>query len=443
MAAFLPRRFDRAAVTGPADAGGQTSGYRMLVSTDSHGAATDASLTLSDEDGHTTLWSDNWSAADAAAADLKADISAAASKAALCLTDARGGSTSLSQPALGLYLSGCTALGGTKLSNEDFVTIFERVTKLAPDYGPGWDYLALSRSWIAQGLEQSSPARAAAVRSAREAIAVARKLNPNSAMTYDAEFHLINEHTFPGLQILEQGAKVDPDDGRIQMHLSDKLLAVGRLSDSIHAAQRSVELEPISPYTRAQYILALVYSGQFSKAKSEIAQAREKWPNDEWINDVDFTLELRYGDARKALQLLSQMDLNDADQARFRTLIAARPDPTPARVDAATAAFAPRSPNDRSARNDVLLALGNFGRVDQVYKLLEDSSFQPYVDTEALFRPAFAAVRADPRFMQVAARLGLVGYWTKSGYWPDFCTNERLPYDCRTEAAKYASQAAR
>ena len=53
---------------------------------------------------HTTLWSQNWSVADATAADLKAEVSATASKAALCLTDARGGSTSLSQPALGLYL---------------------------------------------------------------------------------------------------------------------------------------------------------------------------------------------------------------------------------------------------------------------------------------------------------------------------------------------------
>ena len=39
--------------------------------------------------------------------------------------------------------------------------------------------------------------------------------------------------------------------------------------------------------------------------------------------------------------------------------------------------------------------------------------------------------------MQVAARLGLVRYWRQTGYWPDFCTTERLRYDCKTEAAKY------
>jgi adenylate cyclase len=438
MAAFLPRRFDRAKVIAPADAAGAKAGYRMEISTDSRGTGANAALTLSDEDGRTTLWSQNWSVADPTAADLKAEVSGSASKAALCLMDARGGRRRLSQPALGLYLTGCTGLGGTKLSTADFVTIFERVTKLAPDFGPGWDYLALSRSWIAEGLENSSPAaHAAAVQRARDAIAIARKLNPNSAMSYDAEYHLISDDTFRALQVLDQAAKVDPDDGRIQMHLSHQYLSVGRLSDSVQAAQRGVELEPISPYTRSQYILALIYSGEFSKAKSDIAEAQNKWPNDPSIDSAAFTLELRYGEPRVALRLLPEIVDSDAAMSSFRKLIAARIDPTPAKIDDAVAAFTRQSSNDPPARNDVLLALGNFGRVDQAYKLLEDPSFEPFIATDALFRPAFAAVRSDPRFMRVAARLGLVRYWLASGYWPDFCKSERLPYDCKAEAAKY------
>ncbi|MEO6207395.1 MAG: toll/interleukin-1 receptor domain-containing protein, partial [Candidatus Limnocylindrales bacterium] len=113
MAAFLPRRFDRATVIGPADASGGTSGYRMEISTDPHGASVNAGLTLSDKKGHTTLWSKNWTVPTASAADLKAEVSAYASKAALCLTDAKGGGTRLSQPALGLYISGCTDIGDT------------------------------------------------------------------------------------------------------------------------------------------------------------------------------------------------------------------------------------------------------------------------------------------------------------------------------------------
>jgi tetratricopeptide (TPR) repeat protein len=377
--------------------------------------------------------------ADAAAADLKADVSATASKAALCLTDARGGSRRLTQPALGLYLSGCTGLGETNLSGADFESIFERVTKIAPAFPPAWDYLALSRSWIAEGLRDSSPAAyAAALKSARETIKVARKLNPNSAMSYDAEYHLISNDTFRALQVLDEAAKIDPDDPRIQMHLSDRLIAVGRMSDSVEAAQRGVELDPGTPYTRSQYILALVYSGKFSKAKAEIADAHKKWPSDPAIDNAEFSYQFRYGDPRAAMALLPEIaDSSDADMAPVRTLIAARMDPTRAKVDDAIAALNARFGSNPHTRGNVFRALGGFGRVDEAYQLLEDPKFQPFVETDVLFRPDFAGVRADPRFMRVAAQLGLVRYWRQSGYWPDFCSSERLPYDCKAEAAKY------
>jgi hypothetical protein len=438
MAAFLPRRFDRATVIAPADAAGQNSAYRMLISTDPQGAGANATLTLSDTNDHATLWSENWSVPDATAADLKAQVSATASKAALCLTDARGGSTRLSQPALGLFLTGCAALGDTRVSDADFETTFERVAKLAPDFGPLWNYLALGRSWIAQGLEGSSPtAYAAAVQKTRDAIATARKMNPNSAMSYDAEFHLVGDNDFfQGLHVLEQGAKIDPDDGRIQMHLSEEYMAVGRMADAVQAAQRGVELEPNTPYTRSEYIQALVYSGEFSKARADIAEARKKWPDDTNIDYAEFGLQFRYGDARAALDLLPKtFNLSDAEMAPYRKLIAARLDPTPAKIDEAVAALSASKAKPRF--NEVLLALGNFGRVDQAYQLMEDPRFQQSLDRSALFRPDFVGIRADPRFMQVAARLGLVRYWRESGYWPDFCTREQLKYDCKAESAKY------
>jgi tetratricopeptide (TPR) repeat protein len=442
MAAFLPRRFDRATVVAPADANGSTSGYRMLISTDPHGAAANATLTLSDKGGRTTLWSKNWSVTDAAAADLKAEVSAFASKAALCLMDARAGSRRLSQPALGLYLSGCTGLGETKLSETDFVSIFERVTKLAPDFGPAWDYLALSRSWVAEGLEGGSPAAyAAAVRSARDAIASARKMNPNSAISYDAEYHLNSNDIFRALKLLEEGARVDPDDGRIQMHLSAAFMSVGRVSDAVQAAQRGVDLEPGSPWTTQQYILALSYAGEFSKAKAAIAEARKKWPNDSTIDYAEYGYQYRYGDPRVALQLMPNLPgYSDADLDPSRKVVAARLDPTGAKIDEAIAALKERWSNDPSTRNTVLFAMANFGRVDEAYQLMEDPKFEPFIETDALFRPDFAAIRADPRFMRIAARLGLVRYWQQTGNWPDFCKAERLHYDCKAEAAKYASQ---
>ena len=56
-----------------------------------------------------------------------------------------------------------------------------------------------------------------------------------------------------------------------------------------------------------------------------------------------------------------------------------------------------------------------------------------------LFSAAATKMRADPRFMPLAARLGLVDYWQSTGKWPDFCIASNAPYDCRAEARKFAS----
>lgn len=438
LASYLPRRFDGATIIGPDNANGGASAYRMLISADPHGPAVNATLTLTDRDGSATLWSQNWSVPDATASDLKSTVSAAASTAARCLTDALGGPERLKQPALNLYLSGCTGLGDTKLANADFESIFGKVTKLAPNFGPGWSYLALARAWIPEDLKMSSPsAYAAAAKKARDAIEIARQKDPHSTRSYDAEYHLIHKDFVRALEVLNKASEIDPNDGLIQMHLAGELMGVGRLSDAVDAAQRSVELEPGISFVRVQYILVLMYSGQIARAEAALAEARRKWPADPIITSTAFSVNYRYGDPRAALQLLPQVADNDVGQAMMRKVIEARIDPTPAKIDEAIAAFSASSPNDPNARGALLAVLAKFGRTDEAYQLLGTPNASAGINKELLFRPDFASIRADPRFMGVAARLGLVRYWRQTGNWPDFCTTEKLRYDCKTEAAKY------
>jgi hypothetical protein len=50
-------------------------------------------------------------------------------------------------------------------------------------------------------------------------------------------------------------------------------------------------------------------------------------------------------------------------------------------------------------------------------------------------------MRRDPRFMPLAAKVGLVANWENTGKWPDFCDEPGLPYDCRAAAKALASPA--
>ena len=436
MASFLPTHFDGATVISPSDANGVTSGNRMLISSNPHGKGADATVTLSDTDGRTIIWSKSWSVPDLSALDLRQAVSRSASQAALCLTEARGGRDRLDQPALGAFLSGCVGIGEPDASDSELLATFERVVKLAPNFPRGWAYLAIGRAFAAE--TQGLPPKL--VNSARQAIAMARKLNPRSGLAYLAEAMLIDSDGINSLSLLDKGAELEPDNALLQLQRTNPLQSFGLMADSLQAAKRAVELDPLTSFVRANYISALVYAGQFSRAQADIAEARKKWPNDPQIDAAEFGFQYRYGDPRKAEALMPRaLDYSDARLIPYREVIAARLDPSPAKVDQAIAAFRARALSEPPSENLVLLALGTFGRTDDIFRLLNDPGFQRVAQPEILFRPDFAPVRADPRFMPIAAKFGLVRYWRQSGKWPDFCSTEQLKYDCKAEAAKFAS----
>ena len=195
MASLLPTRFDQVTVVAPADAAQLKSGYHMLIPANQRGPGSDASLTLSDADGHSILWSKSWSGYQAGA-DLRQQVSRSASLAALCLAEAKQGNQRLVQPALGIFVGGCVGIDDSDRSDSDLLATFERVVKLAPNFARGWEYLAIGRSVAA-----SSDRNPKATTRARDAIAVARKLNPNSGLAYFAETLLMPDDRIRALQL--------------------------------------------------------------------------------------------------------------------------------------------------------------------------------------------------------------------------------------------------
>ena len=119
------------------------------------------------------------------------------------------------------------------------------------------------------------------------------------------------------------------------------------------------------------------------------------------------------------------------------SFLIARANPTPANVELAL-----RDARALYARTPIAIShlsqtLGEFHREEELFPILLNWPYPDKVDqvTDVLFRPALNDFRHDPRFMRVAARLGLLQYWQSSGQWPDFCFDADLPYDCKREAA--------
>jgi hypothetical protein len=92
----------------------------------------------------------------------------------------------------------------------------------------------------------------------------------------------------------------------------------------------------------------------------------------------------------------------------------------------------------------VLLCIA--GRIDEAYGVIDPSKLGPTGGTAdelglgaympgPLFNRFLDPFRADPRFVKLCARLGLVEYWLTAQRWPD-CADE-VPYDFRAECEKY------
>lgn len=440
MAPILATHAENASV---ADTGGNAlkADYTISVAVARNGPGADTSLTMSSRRQHGIIWSKRWSVPNLAAVDLKQQMSLLASQAMLCAIEGDKGRLFEQPEALGLYVSGCTGDSDPDfVSDDEVINLFTKVVRIVPRFAPAWGRLAILYASAVQNARNANEAvPPGLIAHVHAAIAQTRRLDPHSGKALVAEAVLVGDRV-KALPILDRAVEAEPQTYQIRTHRSASLLSVGRNHAAVEENAKAVELNPLSPWPRARYIAGLSYDGRFSQARSELDKALKTWPNSGELLTAAFRFHYRYGDPRVAEQLIPRVkDVSDAGMVPFRKIIAARIDPTPAKVEAAVASFrdtAHAQPRPEF-ENQYLMAAGMFGRTDEVYALLDDPRFKPDIEKYILFRPDFAHVRADRRFMKVAAELGLVRYWRSSGFWPDFCTDEKLSYDCKTEAARY------
>jgi tetratricopeptide (TPR) repeat protein len=437
MAPVLAAHAENASV---ADSSGDVSNadYKLSVAASPNGAGAHASLAMSSRRERGILWSKRWNVPNLGAVDLKQQMSLLGSQAMLCAIEGHNGNLDQQSGVLGIYVSACAADSDPDTSDDELTDMFAKVVRSAPRFAPAWGMLAILHANAADDARRAhDPTLARSIAEARAAIAQTRSLNPQSGKALLAEAILIGD-PIKALPILDRAVEAEPQAYQIRVHRSLALQSVGRNHAAVEETTKTLELNPLSPLPRAVHIAALTYDGRFSEVRVELDNALKTWPNNPVLLEAAFAFHYRYGDPKVAEQLLPRtLNSSDADMVPFRKIIAARINPTPAKVEDAIATFRDMARIQPETVFRYFLAAGMFGRTEEDYALLSDPKFKPYVDSDFFFRPDLAHVRADPRFMRVAAERGLVHYWKTSGQWPDFCFNEKLRYDCKTEAAKY------
>lgn len=399
-------------------------------------------VALLDGHGGKVLWAGSVEVPPQQLADIRLQIAAKLGNVLFCAVRTSATGARLDTATSRLYLAACERMD---LPDKHLIGLLRRVTERAPHFAEGWAELATAEANLhTRALEDpgSVPSGDLAA-AARSHLTRARDIDPQLAATYVAEAELLPARQFARrIAILEAGIKENPDHAPLHAYLAHALFEVGRTTEAIAAAQQAAALNPLSSASRSVLIGSLANAGNIPKARRTLADAERIWPASRNIMNARFSLELRYGDARKA------QDLIDRGEAMFggpsggfrgpRIVMAARLDPSPenvARLIKFAAFDARRVPQAAPLR---LQSLGQFGAVEEAYHVTGQPGVIRHLGmaTEILFRPTLREFRYDQRFLGVAARLGLVRYWQTTGAWPDFCSDPHLPYDCREQTSR-------
>ena len=422
-----------------------TADYRVEVGVSGEAGAVRADVALYSSNYAPALWTTTVEGPSSRLTDLRQQAVAKLGDALVCAVEAGPRHMKISAEVLGLYVNGCGRVSDLLLSQGDTATlsIFRQLTSKAPDFAPGWAKLALIEGKSFPGT--APPDRPTLAKAAQAHLDRAKRLDPTlpDVFAADANFHP-SDGTKPGraLEILGRGLALHPDSALLHSMRADFLAQVGRTNESVSEARQAMQLNPLSPLFRDGYISGLAYAGRTAAAFDELKAAEQIWPGSAVLNEVRYRLDLRYGDPRNALRMLEQRGAGDLqpvpmDQA-WKGFLEARIDPSPANVEKSLSAFRDRYRRDPGDIPGYLQALGTFGRVDEAYRVVvpAETLDSMLASTESLFRAHMHSIRADPRFIGLADRLGLLAYWQKSGVWPDFCAQPRLPYNCKAEAAR-------
>ena len=425
-------------LVGPTEQSGEKADLVFEVSGTTSGSMTEANIVLLAGKEGSLLWSKDFSQPPDKLADLEQQLAFTTGRVLDCALEGRSAKgKQLPENSFKLYLNGCAILADAyRVDPKRVIPIFSQVVAQAPKFASGWGKLILAEAQFVN-VEIIFFDRRPAI-PVDQHIAAARKLDPDLPEAYVAEFLTLPISAFDERwRLIERASTRLPDDPDLLAIRSEFLLAVGRSNEAVEAARRAYELDPLTPGLGNNLIQTLAYSGRTEMAAAELQRAEHLWPGTLTLRDARFRFHLRYGDPRVALHIVRSEGISQ----EFEEYLVAKIDPTPTNIERAVNAVRQRGMTTAKAINDLAQLLATFGREDEIYELIMgwQRTDQAGAMSGMLFRPTLRKFRSHPRFMRVAAHLGLLQHWQNSGKWPDFCSEPDLGYDCKAEAAKLAT----
>ena len=390
----------------------------------------------------TTLWSDQYNRQLADVFELQDEIAAAVARGLESVFHAKPGAPTLPPVLYDRYLR-ARSLAGSPADTAQCAALLEGVVAEAPDFAPAWASLAMARAIIARwtaGAGSFDARRAEAIAAAERSIA----LDPQAGLPLVALSLLEAEQAFAMREgLLRRAAAASPNDSEVLKHFADFEGSVGRVGACRETMLRAATLDPMNPLLALDAAIALSDMGALDEAFAEFDAIAARWPDVPWINAGPLMIAAMLRDWERVDKFFDRR--GNGNEFLKRAIATAELMREP--LDVARARLLGIAERNLAERGELelglLITMSACGLVDEAFAAVVQADFRNergrmpgglYM-TSIIFGATNRAMRADPRFLGLCARLGLCHYWTATGNWPD-CVGEPLGYDFRAEAAR-------
>jgi TolB-like protein len=323
------------------------------------------------------------------------------------------------------------------------------LVKLVPDFAEGWALHAATCAWAT--VMQPFAERASKIAEAHEAIARCLALDPGCPTVFGPQWILCQ----PFGQYLEQEQAAQKmmehwqRSGVAEFALAYHLENVGRLRAANAVMREFADRGSQSLNFGGYHGMVVWRMGRFAEGRAMLEESLTFFPGQTYVRATLVGVYLQAGDFAALDRLLDPAVLARYPLREYSWLCdyaAMARDRTPEKYRAFLDRMHAEYASSGAIEPYLITIWSDFGSIDEAYALAESVRFGPSggpgdvmgtnaYHTHLLFSVTCQNLRADPRFMKVCARLGLVEYWLTTELWPD-CADE-VPYDFRAECAKY------
>jgi adenylate cyclase len=217
---------------------------------------------------------------------------------------------------------------------------------------------------------------------------------------------------------------LEPNEPTPHQWYSILLQKVGRLDAALEQARRAYELDPSAPVLAFNLASVYLLRGEDEQALNYSRLAGELGISSGANEGINATVALRRGSWDESKRLLQQQEHLPAElRSKVGDFVDAVANP--AKRPAVVAAL--RAVDPKVAKQvDLLMPYVQLGQNDIAFQIVDDSLAHDRMawsrdwSVMNVWGPEAAGFRKDPRFSQLAERIGLVDYWKQYGY-PDRC----------------------